>query len=183
MCNDLLDSPNSKQKFKNISKDIKELEKSPSCGFYDIVLQTFKLIKSVPQKIHWRIYLELADLAKRESKFGFAGSMFKIVVSIQPYAYQGWLEYSKMEEECGNYEQSRKIIQMGLKLNPLSENLFTKAVKLEDRAPNGTERVREMVERIRANREATIDKTWRIYLEAALFEGRMGNRKEARALF
>jgi len=88
-----------------------------------------------------------------------------------------------MEEECGNYEQSRKIIQMGLKLNPLSENLFTKAVKLEDRAPNGSTRVREMVERIRANPEATIDKTWRIYLEAALFEGRMGNRKEARALF
>jgi len=82
MCQDLLDSPNSKQRFKGISKDIKELEKSPSCSFYDIVLQTFKMIKTVPQKIHWRIYLELADLAKRESKFSFAASMFKIVVSI-----------------------------------------------------------------------------------------------------
>ena len=40
-----------------------------------------------------------------------------------------------------------------------------------------------MVERIRINEEATIDKTWRILLEAALFEGRMGNRKEARELF
>ena len=88
-----------------------------------------------------------------------------------------------MEEECGNYEQSRQIISMGLKLNPLSENLFTKAVKLEDRAPNGAQRVRELVQRIKGNNQATIEKTWRIYLEAALFEGRMGNRKEARQLF
>jgi tetratricopeptide (TPR) repeat protein len=35
----------------------------------------------MPQKIHWRVYLELADLAKRESKFQDARYFFKIVVS------------------------------------------------------------------------------------------------------
>lgn len=41
----------------------------------------------VPTKILWKIYLELADLAKRESKFTLAAMIFKIVVTIQPFAY------------------------------------------------------------------------------------------------
>jgi len=135
---DLHDSPVSKSKYKNISKDVKEMEKVGSADFSNIVTSAFKFLKSIPQKIHWRVYLELADIAKRESKFADARHFFKLVVSVQPYAYQGWLEYSKMEEECGNYEQAKAIIHMGLKLNPLNENLFIKAVKLEEKAQEGS---------------------------------------------
>lgn len=69
-----------------------------------MVLEAFKRIASqdIPQKIHWRILIDLADFAKRDSRFNEARHFFKIVVSTQPYAYQGWLEYAKMEEECGN---------------------------------------------------------------------------------
>ena len=52
--------------------------------------------------MNWRVFLDIADIAKRESKFDEARHFFKIAVSVQPFAYQGWLEFSKMEEESGN---------------------------------------------------------------------------------
>ena len=36
---------------------------------------------NVPQKIHWRVYLDIADFAKRESKFEEARQFFKIVIA------------------------------------------------------------------------------------------------------
>ena len=53
-------------------------------------------IDLLPEKIHWKVYLELADLAKRENRLEEARELFKKVTVIQPYASQGWLEYSKV---------------------------------------------------------------------------------------
>jgi len=98
---DSVESPISKQKYKVISKEIKELEKTSS--FEQVMTATMQRMVSqaVPQKIHWRVYLDLADFAKRETKFQEAAALFKVVVATQPYAYQGWLEFAKMQEECG----------------------------------------------------------------------------------
>ena len=71
----------------------------------------------VPRKIHWRVILDLADFAKRESKFTEAKFLFKLVSYLQPFAYQGWLEFAKMEEECGNTGLSWRILQVGLRFN------------------------------------------------------------------
>ena len=62
--------------------------------------------------------------------------MYKIVVTTQPYAYQGWLEYAKMEEECGNQEESNSILLKSLKFNKLNENLFVKVIKYEEKKDN-----------------------------------------------
>ena len=91
--------------------------------------------------------IDLADFAKRESKFNEARYLFKIVISTQPYAYQGWLEFAKMEEECGNTRQCRNILMAGLKFNPYSENLFIKAIKIEEKMNNFTE-IRAMIKKI-----------------------------------
>lgn len=123
--------------------------------------------------------MDLADFAKRESKFDEARNLFHIVSIIQPYAYQGWLEFSKMEEECGNQKVSRDILIQGLKFNPLNENLFIKAIKVEEKIGNFTE-IRKMIKKII---DAPVDKTWRILLEGALFEGRTSNREAARTQF
>ena len=120
--------------------------------------------------------MDLADYAKRESKFQEAKQFFHIVVTIQPYAYQGWLEYAKMEEECGNQEESRDILMKGLKFNPFSENLFIKAVKVEEKLGNFSE-IREMIKNVQSDKDVGMEKTWRILLEGALFEGRNGNRE------
>jgi len=96
---DLNETPNSKHKHKQLSRELKESEKS---GFSHSIKLVFERIVSLPRKVHWRILLDLADFAKRESKFDEAKVLFKLITYIQPFAYQGWLEYAKMEEECGN---------------------------------------------------------------------------------
>ena len=100
---DLNETPNSKYKYKQISREMKELEKS---GFQNLLKDTFMRILNVPRKVHWRVVLDLADYAKRESRFREAKVLFKLVSYLQPYAYPGWVEYAKMEEECGNQEKA-----------------------------------------------------------------------------
>jgi hypothetical protein len=112
---------------------MKESEKK---GFSDTSKLVFKKIIDIPKKIHWRVLLDLADFAKRESKFAEAKILFKLIAHIQPFAYQGWLEYAKMEEECGNADSSRKILQIGLKFSSTNENLFVKAIKIEEKSKN-----------------------------------------------
>lgn len=79
---DVNESPQSKQKYRLIQRDLKEIEKA--LPFDEVIVSTLKSMASynVPQKIHWRIYLDLADLAKRESRFEEARAFFKIVVKI-----------------------------------------------------------------------------------------------------
>ena len=112
---------------------MKEKEKN---GFAAVIKETFARILSVPRKVHWRVIIDLADYAKRESKFKEAKLLFKLVSYLQPYAYQGWLEYAKMEEECGNQNKSKKILHEGLKFSTLNENLFIKAIKVEEKLGN-----------------------------------------------
>ena len=70
----------------------------------------------------------------------------------------------------------------GLKFNPYSENLFIKAIKIEEKMNNFTE-IRSMIKRIQDDRDASIEQSWKILIEGALFEGRCGNRKVAREQF
>lgn len=82
--NDLVETPISKHKFKNFSKELKDIEKK---GFEQAIKFTFQKILQLPRKIHWKIILELADFAKRESKFNEAKILFKLISYIQPFAY------------------------------------------------------------------------------------------------
>jgi len=63
---------------------MKDMEKQ---GFADVTKLLFTRILNLPKKIHWRIMLDLADFAKRESKFREAKMIFKLVAYLQPYAY------------------------------------------------------------------------------------------------
>jgi tetratricopeptide (TPR) repeat protein len=139
----------------------------------------FEKITSLPRKVHWRILLDLADFAKRESKFAEAKLLFKLITHIQPYAYQGWLEFAKMQEECGRNEAARMILQVGLKFNPLNDNLFVKAIKVEERS-RLFDSVRSLLGSLK---DEKFDRAWRMILEGALFEGRCGNKESARRAF
>ena len=100
---DSVESPISKQKYKSIQKLIDEWERSEA-PFPELLKLTMQkmVILEIPLKIQWRVFIDLADYAKRESRFETAAYLYKVVVASQPYAHQGWLEYAKMEEECGN---------------------------------------------------------------------------------
>ena len=123
--------------------------------------------------------LLLADFAKRESKFAEAKLLFKLITHIQPYAYQGWLEYAKMQEECGRNDSARAILQEGLRFNQLNDNLFVKAIKVEERA----RRFESVRSQLGGLRDEKFERAWRMVLEGALFEGRCGNKEAARKAF
>lgn len=139
----------------------------------------------VPQKVHWRIFMDLADYAKRDSRFETAIHLYRIVVSMQPYAHQGWLEYAKMEEECGNQDGCRDILKKGIQFSPLNENLFLKLVRIEERR-NDVASVRKMTKYAHdavQRGKSTINDVWKLLVESALAEGRCGHRESARKGF
>jgi len=132
--------------------------------------------------IHWRIHLELADLSKRSNEFNKARNLYSKVCTLQPYASQGWLERSKLEEECGKLEGCSKILCDGLRYCPTNENLRTRAIKHEERMAyelhNGDlSRARKLLE---PTASMDIEKVWRTLLEGALMEARGGNIDIAR---
>ena len=67
----------------------------------------------------------------------------------------------------------------GLKFSPLNENLFIKAVKVAEKLGDH-KAVRDLVKGLDG---APLDRTWRMRVEGALFEGRAGNQDDARAQF
>ena len=85
-----------------------------------------------------------------------------------------------MEEECGNQESCRQILQKGLKFNPLNENLFLKMIRIEEKR-NDIEAVRAMAQSVFDSDNLT--EVWKLLVEAALSEGRCGFKDEARAAF
>jgi hypothetical protein len=76
---ELVETPNSKHKHKQLSRELKDVEKR---GFEDAIKIIFEKIIYLPKKIHWKILLDLADFAKRESKFEEAKMLFKLITHI-----------------------------------------------------------------------------------------------------
>ena len=79
MKGEMNETPNSKHKYKQLSREIKEVEKR---GFEETVRLVFDKILTIPKKVHWKILLDLSDFAKRESKFNEAKMLFKLITYI-----------------------------------------------------------------------------------------------------
>ena len=77
----------------------------------------------LPPATHWRVFLELADLAKRSNEIEDARQCYIRACKQQPKASQGWLEHSKLEEESGNLRKCASILEEGLNNCTLNENL------------------------------------------------------------
>lgn len=99
----------------------------------------------IPEKAHWRIYLELADLAKRENKWAEARAFYRTACQTQPYAPQCWLEWAKMEEERGSMKLSGQVLQTGLRYCEYSEGLLTRAIKHEERRSTTEDSMRNLM--------------------------------------
>lgn len=169
---DLIEDKNSPSmvQYKNFSQSAKEWEK---LGISKMIKEVFSQISDLPKKVHWKVFLDLADYAKRENEFHKANTFFKIVTHLQPYAHQGWLDHAKMEEELGNIEKCRTLLKRGLKFIPLNEKLFLKTLKIEEKEGNNAE-VRRLIGSLKNNK---IEDTYKLLLEGILFEGRQGNIK------
>jgi la-related protein 1 len=172
---DLIENPATRFAFKEFYRNFRSKER---LSFYEAEEFAMKSLEdgSLPEKVHWRIYLEMADLAKRSNRFADARRLYQQVCQLQPYASQGWLEYSKLEEECGHLNRCTKILHAGLEYCEYSENLLTRAVKHEEKMGN-LGRARELLARLK---HVGIEKVWRTVLEGALLEARAGNVVMAR---
>lgn len=136
-----------KQQYKDFFKDFKEKEKD---GGFELALQfAQEKLPTLPVSVHWKVYLEVADLAKRENHFDQAREYYGYVNRNQPFAGKGWLEFAKMEEECGNLKDctkyvlpmpldslSGRILVQGLEYCPQNENLLVKGIKHYEKLNN-----------------------------------------------
>jgi hypothetical protein len=127
----------------------------------------------------WRACIEVAEVAKRENMTKKARAFYKRAIQFQPYASQSWLEYAKLEEECGELEKCKLILQYGLSYCPYNEGLIVKAIRLEERLGNLSS-ARSVLARLR---HVDIEKAWRTIMEGALLEARVGNIRMARRIF
>ncbi|CAG9336290.1 unnamed protein product [Blepharisma stoltei] len=173
---EVIDCPLSKQQLRDFMKPLKDLE---SQGFYPVFHAACDKLKNSPQTLHWRVFVELADLAKRDNKIDEARALFAMATQIQPYAHQSWLEYSKLEEECGRIELSRKLLILGLHFCPLSDQLAVKFIKTEEK--NSELDAARMV--LSSLKSYPLDKNWKILMEGALMEARSGSIEIARSIF
>jgi la-related protein 1 len=94
--------------FKDFYRQFRAKERCSFEAAKEYALACFDLL---PQKVHWKLFLEMADLAKRENRIDEARRLYRKVCHLQPHASQGWLEYSKMEEECGDMGDSRQDLE------------------------------------------------------------------------
>jgi len=108
---ELVESPTTRMQFKDFYRQFRSKERCSFEAAKEYAMACFDLL---PKKVHWKLYLEMADLAKRENRIDEARKLYKKVCRLQPHASQGWLEYSKMEEECGDLERAADILKRGL---------------------------------------------------------------------
>jgi len=173
---DLADSPTSNMKFKQFYRGFKQFEKE---GYKEASSFAIENLETLPEKVHWRVYLELADLAKRENRIDEARNYYEQVNRLQPTAAQGWLEYAKMEEECGNLKECKNILSTGLSYCTVNESLMVKCLKHYERM-NLLDEARAL---LGALKDVPVERTWRTIMEGGLLEARQGNTIVARQVF
>lgn len=179
---DLNENPQTKLAFKEFYRKFHALERtslSEAQEFAMSVLEGAAEGTPLPGSVHWRVYLELADLAKRSNKSNAARSLYAKVCELQPYTPQGWLEYSKLEEECGDLPKCQRLLYTGLRYCEFNESLMTRTIKHEEKTGN-LAGARSLLARLK--HAPGIEKVWRTVLEGALFEARSGNPTVARRL-
>ena len=55
--------------------------------------------------------MDLAEVAKKDNHLHSARKFYRQAVQIQPYASCAWIEYAKLEEECGELNKSQVCLK------------------------------------------------------------------------
>lgn len=169
----VIESPLERQAFKEFGKHFRQRENESLNAARDYALACLSESNRdvfLPFATHWRVHLELADVAKRSNQTNVARSHYRQACALQPRASQGWLEHSKLEEECGNLRKCAAILQEGLKQCETNENLLIRAVKFYERMGD-LDQARQLLSRLKY---LSIDKSWKTMLEGGLLEARAG---------
>ena len=137
---DLTMSPKSRAIYKSFAHRLRSKEICGKGLVYAAELAQ-QAMAELPDAVHWRVQIEMADLAKRDRNFNEARRLYRAATEMQASAAQTWLEYAKMEEERGHFQRCLRILTAGLKHCPYHEALLLKAIKhLERMGELGTVR-------------------------------------------
>lgn len=175
----VIESQLERQAFKEFGKQFRLKENESLIAARDYALACLSESNRdvfLPSATHWRVHLELADVAKRSNQTSIARSHYLQACALQPRASQGWLEHSKLEEESGNLRKCSIILQEGLKQCETNENLLIRAVKFYERMGD-LDQARQLLSRLKY---LSIDKSWKTMLEGGLLEARAGRYSMAR---
>jgi hypothetical protein len=120
------ETPQERAAFKEFGRSFRQKENESLIAARDYALACISPSNPdiyLPPATHWRVFLELADLAKRSNEIEDARQFYIRACKQQPKASQGWLEHSKLEEESGNLRKCASILEEGLNNCTLNENL------------------------------------------------------------
>lgn len=162
---------------KSLRKQMKAREKE---GYESVKRFALSQLATIQPHLHWRIFMDLADLAKRENDIDEARRCFEEVHRHEPNAPQGWLEHAKLEEENAELDTCEKLLELGLS-HPAcryNESLIIKYVRHQEQK-NKLHAARIVLARMK---HAPVDKGWKTILEGALMESRAGNIELARRI-
>lgn len=169
----IMESPTARQAFKEFARNFRQREAESLSAARDFALASLSKDSHgiyLPPATHWRVYLELADLAKRSNEIDASRQYYRKACQVQPNASQCWLEYSKLEEESGNLKRCADILQEGLKHCSTNENLLVRALKFYERVGH-RDHARHLLARLK---DSSIEKSWKTILEGAQMEARAG---------
>jgi len=173
---ELVETPQNKAMFKAFHRQFKQTEKE---GLDRALAFARESMLSLPAEIHYRVYLEMADLAKREHEYQLAARHYDHVHQLEPRAAQGWLDHAKLEEEGGDLDRCGRLLTTGLTYCRFNEALLIKTLKHYENTGELT-RARALLARLRS---VPVERAWRPILEGALLEARAGNDQIARKVF
>lgn len=136
-------------------------------------------LEKTPRSLQWRIYLDLAEFAKKEKHFLHARFYLTMATSLQPFDSDAWLERAKLEEEQGKWRNCELLLRRGLDYCPHSEGLMLKWIRYVERKGKISS-ARAALSRLR---NLSLDECWKAILEGAMMEARAGNTRYARLIF
>ena len=174
-----MESPTERQAFKEFGRNFRQREAESLSAARDYALASITKDSPgmyLPPATHWRVYLELADLAKRSNEIDASRQYYRRACQIQSNASQCWLEYSKLEEESGNLKRCADILEEGLQHCSTNENLLVRALKFYERTGH-LDHSRQLLARLK---DSSIEKSWKTILEGAQMEARVGRYSIAR---
>lgn len=164
---DFIESPRSKHAFKEFMTTfrIKTKESASTAEEYALKLVTSS---AMPEHARWRVYVELAELAKKSNDYQKAREWYIQACVSERRAASTWLEWSKMEEENGHLILAIKVLNFGVIICKLNETLLPRMIKLRERLHQYSH-VRDVLSVLKYE---SLERAWRSILEGSLFEVR-----------
>ncbi|CAM9266433.1 unnamed protein product, partial [Ectocarpus fasciculatus] len=189
-------SPTTKAACKEFIREFRKLERVSTAAAQQYAVGA---LQWMPSTAHWRVHLQLADLAKRLNLEELASREYEQACTLEPTASKGWLEWSKMQDECGSTETALQTILQGILAKNEAYNSKFDAVPAETSSTRFDEvlilralRLYEKQYRLEDARrliysvcsdQTSIEKIWRVLFEGAQIEYRAGETARARTLY